>query len=43
MPFLYTVGVDNSRQNFKLTYYFLPSEIEDDYNFVIRQIYLLYS
>ena len=35
MPFLYTVGVNNSRQNFKLTYYFLPGKIEDDYNFVI--------
>ena len=35
MPFLHTVGVDNSRQNFKLTYCFLPSKTEDDYNFVI--------
>ena len=43
MPFLHTVGVSNTRQNFKLAYCFLPGETEDDYNFVIRQIYLLYS
>ena len=43
MPFLYIVGVDNTRQNFKLAYYFLLGEIEGDYDFVIRQIYLLYS
>ena len=43
MPFLYVVGVDNTRQNFKLAYYFLPGETEGDYNFAIRQIYLLYS
>ena len=35
MPFLYAVGVNNSGQNFKLTYYFLPGKIEDDYNFAI--------
>ena len=35
MPFLYIVGVSNTRQNFKLTYYFLPGEIEDNYNFII--------
>ena len=43
MPFLYAVGVNNTGQNFKLAYYFLPGETEDDYNFAIRQIYLLYS
>ena len=35
MPFLYVVGVNNTRQNFKLAYYFLPGEIEGDYNFAI--------
>ena len=35
MPFLYVVGINNSRQNFKLTYYFLLDEIENDYNFII--------
>ena len=35
MPFLYTVGVSNTRQNFKLTYYFLLGKIEDNYNFAI--------
>ena len=43
MPFLHVVGVDNTGQNFELAYCFLPGEIEDDYNFAIRQIYLLYS
>jgi len=42
MPFLYIVGVSNNRHNFKLTYYFLPSEIEANYSFAIRQLYLLY-
>jgi len=35
MPFLYAVGINNTRQNFKLTYYFLLGEIEGNYNFVI--------
>ena len=35
MPFLHIVGVNNSRQNFKLTYYFLLGEIKNDYNFII--------
>ena len=35
MPFLHTVGVDSSGQNFELAYCFLLGEIEDDYNFVI--------
>jgi len=35
MPFLYAVGVSNAKQNFKLTYYFLPGKIEADYNFAI--------
>ena len=35
MPFLHVVGVNNSRQNFELTYCFLLGETEDDYNFVI--------
>ena len=35
MPFLYVVGVDNTRQNFKLAYYFLLGEIEGDYDFAI--------
>ena len=35
MPFLYIVGVNNSGQNFKLAYYFLLGETEDDYNFAI--------
>ena len=43
MPFLHAVGINNSGQNFKLAYCFLPGETEDDYNFAIRQIYLLYS
>ena len=42
MPFLYIVGVSNNGHNFKLAYYFLPSEIEADYSFAIRQLYLLY-
>ena len=36
MLFLYVVGVNNTGQNFKLTYYFLPGEIEGDYDFAIR-------
>jgi hypothetical protein len=43
MPFLYAVGVDNTGQNFKLAYCFLPGETEGDYDFAIRQISLLYS
>jgi hypothetical protein len=43
MPFLYAVGVNNTRKNFKLIYYFLPGKIKGDYDFAIRQIYLLYS
>ena len=35
MPFLHAVGVDNSGQNFKLAYCFLPGETEDNYNFAI--------
>ena len=35
MPFLHIVGVSNTKQNFELTYCFLLSETEDDYNFVI--------
>ena len=35
MPFLYIVGVSNTKQNFKLTYYFLPGETEVDYSFAI--------
>ena len=35
MPFFYIVGVDNTRQNFKFTYYFLLGETEGDYNFII--------
>jgi len=35
MPFLYIVGVNNIRQNFKLIYYFLPDKIEGDYDFAI--------
>ena len=35
MPFLHTVGVNNSRQNFKLAYYFLLGKTEDNYNFAI--------
>ena len=35
MPFLYIVGVDNTGQNFKLTYYFLLGETEGNYNFAI--------
>ena len=35
MPFLHAVGVNNSGQNFKLAYYFLPGKTEDDYNFAI--------
>ena len=35
MLFLYAVGINNTGQNFKLTYYFLPGEIEDNYNFAI--------
>ena len=42
MPFLYIVGVSNSGHSFKLAYCFLPSEIETDYSFAIRQLYLLY-
>lgn len=42
MPFLHAVGVSNLGQNFKLAYCFLPGETEADYNFTIRQIYLLY-
>ena len=43
MPFLHVVGVDNTGQNFKLAYCFLPGETEGNYDFAIRQIYLLYS
>ena len=35
MPFLYAVGVSNTRQNFKLTYYFLLGKTEVNYNFAI--------
>ena len=42
MPFLYIVGVSNNRHNFKLAYCFLPSKIEANYSFAIRQLYLLY-
>ena len=35
MPFLHIIGVSNNRYNFKLAYYFLPSEIEADYSFII--------
>ena len=42
MPFLHIVGVDNTGQNFKLTYYFLLGETEGDYNFTVYQIHLLY-
>ena len=35
MPFLYTVGVSNIGQNFKLIYYFLLGKTEANYNFVI--------
>ena len=35
MPFLYTIGVNNTRQNFKLIYCFLLSKIKADYNFII--------
>ena len=35
MPFLYTVGVSSTGQNFELTYYFLLGETEADYNFTI--------
>ena len=35
MPFLYIVGVNNSRQNFKLAYYFLLGKTKDNYNFAI--------
>ena len=42
MPFLHAVGVDNTGQNFELAYCFLPGETEGDYDFAIRQIYLLY-
>ena len=35
MPFLHIVGINNTRQNFELAYYFLSGEIEGDYNFVI--------
>ena len=43
MPFLYIVGITNIGYNFKLTYYLLLGKIENNYNFIIRQIYLLYS
>ena len=43
MPFLHVVGVDNTGQNFELAYCFLSGETEGDYDFAIRQIYLLYS
>ena len=42
MPFLYIVGVTNIGDNFELTYCFLPGKTEGNYNFTIRQIYLLY-
>ena len=35
MPFLHIVGVNNSRQNFKLAYCFLLGKTENDYNFTI--------
>ena len=35
MPFLHAVGVTNIGDNFKFTYYFLLSETEGNYNFVI--------
>ena len=35
MPFLYIIGVNNIRQNFKLTYYFLLGKTEGNYNFAI--------
>ena len=35
MPFLHTVGINNTRQNFKLIYYFLSGKTESNYNFTI--------
>ena len=35
MPFLHAVGVNNTGQNFKLTYYFLLGKTEGNYNFTI--------
>ena len=35
MLFLHAVGVNNTRQNFKFAYYFLPGKIEGNYNFII--------
>ena len=35
MPFLHIVGVDNTKHNFKLTYYSLLGETEGNYNFII--------
>ena len=35
MPFLYIVSVNNTKQNFKLAYYFLLGKIEGNYNFAI--------
>jgi hypothetical protein len=35
MPFLHIVGVDNTGQNFELTYCFLSGKTEGDYNFAI--------
>ena len=35
MPFLYIVGISNTKQNFKFTYYFLLGETEINYGFAI--------
>ena len=35
MPFLHAVGVNNTGQNFELTYYFLLGKTEGNYNFAI--------
>ena len=35
MPFLYIVGVNNNRQNFKFIYYLLLNKIKNNYNFAI--------
>jgi len=42
MPFLHIVGAYNTGQNFKFACYFLLSETEGDYNFIIQQIYFFY-
>ena len=35
IPFLYIVGVSNTKQNFKFAYCFLPGKMEVDYSFII--------